>query len=157
MTLLDPEHYDEASAQRRRHLIILLTLIVLFVAWVAYHARDYPERHRADSFFQSLERQDFEGAYTIWQQDPAWKTHPNKYSRYGYGDFYQDWGPPGEWGPIKSYSIDCSYATASGVIVQTTINHRAEHAYLWIDKGDKTFHFSPSDIDCGNWFGWLTE
>jgi hypothetical protein len=157
MTLLDAEQYDEVRARRRRNLIIALIIAALILAWVGYHLRDFPERHRADKFFDTLEHQDFETAYAIWHQDAAWKTHPGKYAQYGYGDFYQDWGPAGEWGPIKSYSIDCSYATSSGVIVQATVNHRAEHAYVWIDKHDKTLHFSPTEIDCGNWWGWLTE
>lgn len=157
MTLLDPEHYDERRAHRRRNLLIVGVWIVLFLAWAGYHLRDYPERHRADEFFALLEQHGFERAYAVWQQDPAWKTHPGKYAQYGYQDFYQDWGPAGEWGPIKSYSIDCSFATSTGVIVQATVNQRAEHAYLWIDKGDKTLHFSPSEIDCGNWWGWLSE
>jgi hypothetical protein len=43
------------------------------------------------------------------------------------------------------------------VIVQATVNHRAEHAYVWVDKSDRTLHFSPNQIECGNWFGWVTE
>jgi hypothetical protein len=157
MTLLDAETYDEARARRRRNLIIAAVIAGLILAWVAYHFRNYPERRAADQFFAALEHQDFERAFAVWLKDAAWRQHPNQTAKYGYGDFSQDWGPAGEWGAIKSYSVDCSYATASGVIVQITVNHRAEHAYLWVDKGDKTLHFSPNEVDCGNWWGWLTE
>lgn len=157
MTLLDAQQYDEARARRRRNLIIAAVIVGLILAWVAYHFRNYPERRAADKFFSALQHQDYEGTFAIWLKDPAWKQHPNQYSKYGYGDFYQDWGPPSEWGVIKSYSVDCSYATGSGAIVQVTVNHRAEHAYIWVDKADKTLHFSPSEVDCGNWWGWLTE
>jgi hypothetical protein len=34
---------------------------------------------------------------------------------------------------------------------------RTEHANIWVDKSDKTLHFSPDEIDCGNWWGWLSE
>jgi hypothetical protein len=154
---MDAQTFDEARARRRRNLIIGAVIAAIFLAWVVYHLRNYPERHVADKFFSALEHQDFEGAHAIWQQDPAWKQHPDKYSKYTYGDFVQDWGPSGEWGTIKSHSIDCSYSSGSGVIVQATVNHRAEHVYVWVDKSDKTLHFSPNEIDCGNWWGWLTE
>jgi hypothetical protein len=157
MTLMDAQQYDETRDRRRRKVIIAAILIGLVLAWLVYHFRNYPERRAADKFFAALKQQNLEAAYSIWQQDPAWKQRPDKYPKYGYGDFSQDWGASGEWGTIKSYSIDCSFSSGSGVIVQVTINHRTEHAYVWVDKSDKTLHFSPSEIDCGNWWGWLTE
>jgi hypothetical protein len=157
MTLLDAQQYDEARDRRRRNRIVIAIVVVLIAAWVAYHFRYYPERAVAARFFQALQKQQFENAYAIWQNDPDWKQHPNKYPNYGYNDFYRDWGPGGEWGVIKNYSIDCSLAPGSGVIVQVTVNGRAEHAYVWVQKSEKTMSFSPSEIQCGNWFAWLTE
>jgi hypothetical protein len=157
MTLMDAQQYDEARDRRRRNLIIVIVIAAMFLAWVAYHLRDYPERRAADNFFVTLTRQDLESAYAVWFRDANWKQHPQKYSNYTFGDFRQDWGPASEWGIIKNYSVDCSFSSGSGVIVQATINQRAEHAYLWVDKSDKTLHFSPNQIECGNWFGWLTE
>jgi hypothetical protein len=157
MTLMDAQKFDEGRARRRRNAVIIGIVAALILAWVAYHVRNYPERRAANKFFAALQHQDIEGAYGIWLRDLDWKQHPAKYSNYTYKDFYQDWGPASEWGTIKSYSIDCSYSTSSGVIVQATVNRRAQHAYVWVDKSDKTLHFSPNEIDCGNWFGWLTE
>jgi len=157
MTLMDAQQFDEARARRRRNLIIAGVIAALILTWVVYHLRNYPERRTADKFFAALQHQDIESAYGIWQQDAAWKQHPDKYSKYTNGDFSQDWGPSSAWGTIKSYSIDCSYSSGSGVIVQATVNHRNQHAYVWVDKSDKTLHFSPNEIDCGNWWGWLTE
>lgn len=157
MTLMDAQQYDEARARRRRNLIIIGVIAALVFAWVAYHLRNWPERHVADKFFTALQQQKLEEAFAVWYHDPDWKQHPEKFSQYSFGDFQQDWGPAGEWGIIKSHSIDCSYSTGSGVIVQATVNQRAEHTYVWVDKSDKTVHFSPNEIDCGNWWGWLTE
>jgi len=157
MTLLDAHEFDEARARRRRNRIILVAVAVLIAGWVAYHMRHYSERRTADRFFAALANQNIEEAYAIWLQDPDWKQHPGKYSNYTFNDFYQDWGPSGEWGHITSHAVDCSYSTGSGVIVQATLNHRAEHAYVWVDKSDRTLHFSPNQIECGNWFGWFTE
>ena len=157
MTLMDAQQYDDTRDRRRRTRIIISVFVVLILAWVAYHFRNYPERHAVAKFFSALQHGDVEQAYAIWLQDPVWKQHPQKYSNYTYGDFNQDWGPSGEWGIIKSYDVDCSYASGNGVIVQTTVNGRSEHAYVWVQKSDNTLHFSPNEIDCGNWWGWVSE
>jgi hypothetical protein len=157
MTLMDAQQHDDARDKRRRRLIIIGIFAFLILAWVVYHFRNFPERHVADKFLGALQHNNVEGAYALWMQDPDWKQHPAKYSNYTYGDFDRDWGPSGEWGIIKSHQIDCSLSTGSGVIVEATVNGRAEHIYIWVDKGDKTLHFSPNEIACGNWWGWLTE
>jgi ketosteroid isomerase-like protein len=157
MTLMDAQQYDEARGRRRRNFVIVGVIAALILAWVAYHLRSYPDRRAVDKFFAALQGSDLEGAYALWHQDPVWKQHPDKYSKYTFGDFTQDWSPSGEWGVIKSYSVDCSYSSGSGVIVQATVNGRTQHAFVWVDKSDKTLHFSPNEIDCGNWWGWLTE
>jgi len=157
MTLLDAPQFDESRARRRRNLILVVVLLALVAAWAGYHMRHYRERRTADRFFSALAAENIEEAYAIWLQDPGWKRHPAKYSNYTFADFSQDWGPAGEWGHIRSHDINCSYAMGSGVIVQATLNHRAEHAYVWVDKSDQSLHFSPNQIECGNWFGWLTE
>ena len=157
MTLMDAQQYDETRDRRRRKIVITAVVGGLILAWVAFHLRNYPERHAVNKFFAALQQQDLEKAYTVWQQDRDWKQHADRYSKYAFGDFSQDWGPASEWGKIKSYSIDCSYSSGSGVIVQATVNGRAEHAYIWADKSDKTLHIAPTEIDCGNWWGWLTQ
>jgi hypothetical protein len=157
MALMDAQQYDEARERRRRNLIILAIVVAVLLAWVAYHMRNYPQRHAVAQFFGDLQKKDYEGAYGTWFQDPDWKQHPQKYSNYTYNDFYRDWGPGGEWGLINSYKVDCSLGSGSGVIVQSTVNNRAEHSYLWVSKSDKTLSFSPTEIQCGNWFAWLLE
>jgi len=159
MTLLDAQQFDEQRARRRRNKIILIIVIVLIGAWIAYHFRNYPERAQVDKFFAALQKQNYEGAYGIWFRDPDWKQHQPKYSNYVYNDFYRDWGPGGEWGLIKSHSVDCSLSPSggSGVIVQVTVNQRTEHAFVWVQKSDRTLSFSPTEIECGNWLSWVTE
>jgi hypothetical protein len=157
MTLMDAAQFDEARDRRRRQLIIIAVLVVMLGAWAAYHFRNYPQRSAVDKFFTALQAQKYEDAYGIWFNDPNWRQHPQKYSSYPYNDFYRDWGPGGEWGLIKSHRVDCSVSTDSGVIVQSTVNQRAEHPYIYVTKADKTLSFSPNEIQCGNWFGWLIE
>ena len=157
MTLLDAQQYDDSRDRRRTKIIIIAIVAGLLLAWMGYHLRNYSERHAADEFFAALQKQNLEAAFAAWNQDPNWKQHPEKYSKYSYAEFDQDWGPSGEWGIIKSYSIDCSYSSGSGVIVQAAVNGRTKRAYVWVDKSDKTLHFSPDEIECGNWWGWMTE
>ncbi len=159
MTLLDAEQYDSARERRRRMWIALAVSLLLLVAWAVYHCRDYPERNAVSKFFAALQSQNYEAAYSVWFRDPDWKQHANKYSAYPFNDFYRDWGPGGEWGLVKSYSVDCSLSpgSGSGVIVQVTVNSRTEHAYVWVEKANRTLSFSPSEIECGNWWTRVTE
>lgn len=157
MTLMDAAQFDAARERRRRLLIIALIILILLGAWTAYHMRNYPHRRAVDKFFNALEAQRYEDAYGIWFSDPNWRQHAQKYSQYAYNEFYRDWGPGGEWGLLKSHSVDCSFSTDSGVIVQVTVNQRAEHAYIYVLKSDRSLSFSPNEIQCGNWLGWLTE
>jgi hypothetical protein len=159
MTLLDAKPYDAARGRRVRTLIVAIVVAVLLGAFLAYHFRNYPERAAAGKFFTALQKQDFESAYAVWFHDPDWRQHQEKYATYPFGDFYRDWGPGGEWGLIKSHAVDCSLSPGggSGVIVQVTVNGRAQHAYVWVQKSDKTLSFSPNEIECGNWWTWVTE
>jgi hypothetical protein len=159
MTLMDAQQYDPARDRKRRNRIIIVIVLVIILAWAAYHFRNYPERHIVSRFFAALQKQDYSTAYAIWFNDPAWKQHESRYASYQYNDFYRDWGPGGEWGLVKSYTVDCSLGQSgsSGVIVQVTLNERAEHAFVWVQKSDKTMSFSPTEIECGNWWGWITE
>ncbi|MGO9648781.1 MAG: hypothetical protein ACLPOO_12065 [Terriglobales bacterium] len=159
MTLLDAQPYDAARSRRRRTVVATLVAAVLLGAWLTYHFRNYPERTTVNRFFANLQKQDYESAYAVWFHDPDWKQHQEKFSSYPFSDFYRDWGPGGEWGLIKSYAVDCSLSPGggSGVIVQVTVNSRAQHAYVWVQKSDKTLSFSPSEIECGNWWTWVTE
>ncbi|MBZ5570321.1 MAG: hypothetical protein LAO09_00400 [Acidobacteriia bacterium] len=157
MTLLDAQQYDPARDRRRRNRVIVLIVVIVICAWVAYHFRAYPERAAVGRFFAALQKQDYEAAYAVWFRDPDWKQHQEKYSSYPFNDFYRDWGPGGEWGLVKSYNVDCSLSPGNGVIVQVTVNSRAQHAYVWVQKSDKTLSFSPSEIECGNWWTRVTE
>jgi hypothetical protein len=159
MALMDAEQYDPTIERRRRRLILTILCVLLVGSWIAYHLRHHSERAAARKFFAALEKRDYEAAYAVWLHDPNWRQHLAKYTAYAFNDFYSDWGPGGEWGLIKSYHVDCSLSPGggSGVIVQVTINQRAAHAYVWVEKSDHTLSFSPKQIECGNWWTWVTE
>jgi len=154
MTLFEAQPYDPARTRKKWLRIIAVFLAVVLLAVLWWNLRLWPEEHVVDRFFDTLQQQNLQAAYGIWVHDPDWQQHPDRYSRYPYGDFVKDWGPSGEWGIIKSHHIDGAavpsgysgtpWATASGVVVVVTVNDRvSDKARIWVQKDDKTLGFSP--------------
>ena len=147
MTLLDAQPFDVARARRRKIIIAAVILAVIALAALAWMYRNWPEERAVNHFFAALQGKDYESAYAIYFNDPAWREHQQKYSQYTYADFYRDWGPGGEWGLIKSYRIFGSANTkgfgGGGVIVEVVVNDRAEHARMFVQRSDKTITVYP--------------
>ena len=150
MTLLDAKEYDAKGMQRKRRRIVGVVVAVLVIAGFVWWNRFWPEQRVADHFFAALQKQDFENAYGIYFADPGWRQHQDQHSQYPYHEFWQDWGPGGEWGLIKSYKV---YGTSncpgggSGVVVDLIVNDRAQHAQVYVDKSDKTISTPPCDLE----------
>src|SRR6266849_3391719 len=124
MGLMDAQEYDPRPAQRRKRLIVIAVVVVVVLLGTWYFFRYWPEKHVMNKFFQVIEQKDFETAYAIWEADPNWKQHPDKYPEYTINQFRQDWGPQGEYGVITSHEIDCAtelpqkdFQDPTGVIV----------------------------------------
>lgn len=148
MTLLDAQQYDPAKERRRKIRIAVICLGVLFFLVTGWMYRNWPEEHVVDKFFNALQKQDYEAAYGVYFNDPAWRQHQQKYSQYTYADFFRDWGPGGEWGLIKSHHIYGSAGTkgfggGGGTVVEVIVNQRAEHARMFVQKSDKTLTIYP--------------
>jgi hypothetical protein len=143
---MDAKEYDPVRERRRKLRIWTAVSLVIVVAFLAWMFRFWPEERIVDHFFAALQQQQFEKAYGIWLHDPDWRQHPQQYAQYPYNEFYRDWGPGGEYGPIKSYRIYASGSPkggGSGVIVEVVVNERYEHARVWVEKKTKTLTFSP--------------
>jgi len=155
---MDAQEYDPRPAQRRKQLIatIVLAIGIPLATWYWYfHVHFGPERKAVNTFFEALERKDFETAYGINRGDSDWKQHPEKYSSYTLGQFTLDWGPSGDYGPITSHRVDCSleppkkdFFAASGVVIVVTINGRAEPKSMWVEKKSKSVSDSPVTVQC---------
>ena len=152
MTLLDAQQYDPVKARQRRIRNTVAVVGVLGLALLGWMYRNWPEEHAVSSFFSALEKQHYEEAYGIYFHDSAWQQHAQKYSQYGYSDFYRDWGPGGEWGLVKSHRIDCPVllrligcpvSTRDGVLVEVIVNDRADRARIFVQKSDKTLTVFP--------------
>jgi hypothetical protein len=144
MTLLDAPIYDPAKARRRKIAIAVSIVFVILLAVLAWMYRNWPEEHAVDKFFAALQNHEYETAYGIYFNDPAWLQHQQKYPQYTYADFYRDWGPGGEWGLVKSHKIYESANTKEGVVVEVIVNERTEHARMFVQKSDKTLTVFPN-------------
>jgi hypothetical protein len=147
MSLMNAPEYDPAKERRRNIKIGLTIFFVLLAALLAWLYRYWPEERVTDRFFTALEQRDFEKAYGLWENDSAWKQHPEKYAKdYPFDEFYRDWGLGGEWGIVKTHRIKASgncRPAGTGVVVEIIVNDRVEPARLYIDKKDKTMSFPP--------------
>jgi hypothetical protein len=153
MTLLDAQEYDSAKARKRKIRIISAIVIVLVVASLGWWFRYWPQERIAGHFFDDLQRQDYKGAYGIWMHDTEWQQHPERHPKYPFNEFYQDWGPGGQWGLIKTQKVygssPCpakSGDSGSGVVVDVIVNDRTEHAQVWVEKSDKTLSYPPCEL-----------
>ena len=144
-TLFQAPPYDPIRERRRKRVAAIIVVAAVLAVVMFFRFRDWPYVHVVHGFFQELKNQNYEQAYGIWMHDPDWKQHPDRYKNYPFGDFQRDWGPSGEWGLIKEFQIDGSVRpkNGSGVVVQVTVNHRADKARIWVEKNDKTLTFSP--------------
>jgi hypothetical protein len=148
MTLMDAREYDPTAGRRKRLRLMVAAVVLVVGGFLTWWLRYWPEERVASHFFTALQKQDFEGAYGVWMHDPQWQQHGDRlpYKKYPYKDFYRDWGPGGEWGVIRSYKIYASGAPpggGSGVVVDVTVNNRAERARVWVEKSDMTMSYSP--------------
>ena len=150
MTLLDAREYNPEKERRRRIRIVAGVVLLLVLALLGWWNRFWPEKHIADRFFAALQKHDFESAYGIYFSDRDWKQHPETHKQYPYNEFWQDWGPGGEWGLVKSYHVvgtsNCP-GGGSGVVVDLIVNDRSQHAQLYVDKSDKTISSPPCDLE----------
>jgi len=150
MTLLDAKAYNPEKERKRRIRIISVVIIILVIALIAWFNRFWPEKHIADKFFSALQKQDFAAAYGIYYNDPNWKQHPQNHAQYPFNEFWQDWGPGGQWGLIKSFKVygtsNCP-SSGTGVVVDLVVNDRAQHAQVYVDKHDKTISTPPCDLE----------
>jgi hypothetical protein len=158
MALMDAKEYDPRPMRRRIIIAafsagaIILLLILWF--WPTGRVRYWREWTIGNKFFTSIEHHDFDAAYAIYNADPNWKQHPEKYSNYTFPLFMQDWGAASEFGVITSHKIDCAigpppkgFKSPSGVVLLTFVNHRSDPTLLWVEKKSGSISMSPSTFE----------
>ena len=149
MTLLDAQQYDPTKARRRKIAITAAIVALLIAAFVVWRFPYWRAESIVGNFFKALQKQDYNTAYAIWMHDPNWPKHPAEYSKYPFNQFYEDWGPGGQWGLIKTqkvYGVSTCPGPGSGLVVDVVVNDRAEHAQVWVERSDHTLSYPPCEL-----------
>jgi hypothetical protein len=144
MTLLDAPQYDAAKGRNRRNILITALIACLVIAGFAWYFWDWPQEHLVNQFFATIESGNMPKAFGIWNHDPDWQQHPQKYAAYPYGRFEVDWGHASDWGDIKTHKIVMAKTYGSGVVVGVQVNgQKSPLTFLWVERKNKTLGFSP--------------
>jgi len=109
------------------------------LARLAQILRNHREESRVRTFFDLLQRKDYQAAYALWNCTDA---HPCR--DYPYEEFMKDWGPAGVHGGAH-YTIARSRSCGSGVIVTADRGANQEEV-LWVQRDDLTIGFSPYPV-----------
>src|SRR5579864_8734649 len=149
MTIFQAKEYDPRIEKRRRIYVIAALLAAALAGFLTYRFWDWREERTVSSFLTAIEHKDYEKAYAIWNADPNWKQHPQKYSGYNFGTFELDWGPTGEYGEIRTHRIRSAITPkrSSGVVIISMINDRKQPLALWVEKGDHSITFLPPTLN----------
>lgn len=146
MTLLDAPKYDAARARRKRNLKVAIFVAVLLGAFGTWWFWNWPEEHQVNVFLTAVESGDLTKAYGIWNQDPDWQQHPDRYKTYDFTRFQQDWGPGSQSGQVHSYKKVLSRSWGNGVIMGVDINGSKTPVFLWVNRKTKKIGFSPVEL-----------
>jgi hypothetical protein len=159
MTLMDAGVYDTTRDKKRRTLIIALLCVAWVIAITAFLTWNIPAEHRVNQLFAAIEKQDFEQAFGIWNNEPRWQQHAQQYAAggYSYGRFVSDWSTDSEYGTIKSHKI--LHATSrygNSTLLAVEVNGRkATLLTLAVEKHGHAMNFSPFALTrAETGFGW---
>lgn len=151
---MDAKEYDPQPARRRWSAVWLgiFALVVFAVLWFWPSGRfRYRQQWKiAGSFFSAIERRDFDAAYGLYNADPGWKQHADKYRQYTFEQFKRDWSESPDLGTINSHRVMCvaepprkDFSAASGVAVVVEVNQRPDPAILWIENKSGVITTAP--------------
>ncbi len=162
MSLMHAPVYDERRARRNQALLIGaaslagLLLVLTILGYILGHGwlfSNLPAEHRVSAFYDAIEAKDYAKAYGIYENDPQWQGHAEKYTGYPLPRFTEDWTTYSPInGPITSHHIDVSKTDGtgrfgSGIIVGATVNgdHRV---FLYFNRADGSLTYpSPHIIE----------
>jgi len=149
MTLLDAPKYDARRARLIRNSVISAVVAILVIAAATWWFWDWPEQHRVNNFFSAVQAKDFNKAFSIWNNDPDWQQHPDRYKLYSMDQFQKDWGPASDYGTIRSHEIVITKTVGNGVVMGVNINGGKTPIFLRVDHKSKQIGFSPIELYVG--------
>jgi hypothetical protein len=134
-----------------RNLLIAAIVILAVTVPLYVFLRFHTEKTTARLFLSQVAAGDYQSAYRTWK--PA--------SSYSFEDFMRDWGPNGEYGPVKSYDLisASSPSRASGVIITVAVSavspfpgagdpngRNTKEVRLWVERRDQSISYAPEEI-----------
>lgn len=115
-------------------LPILVVLIVVIIGALYFKFRNYPEERAVNHFLTELESGSYQEAYRLWQPAPS----------YTYQDFLHDWGPNGDYGKVREFSVLRTKSRGSDAVVVTVqINNQTPTLDLVVSRKTKGLAYSP--------------
>jgi len=152
MALMDAPAYDARREKLMQNLAVgaLITFALLVILTLAgYFAghgwlfTNLGYEHQVNSFFDALEKRDYVKAFGIYNNDPEWQSHPQKYADYPLAKFTEDWttySPVHD--PIYAHHVDVSKSDGSGtfgtgIIVAVNVNNKKE-IFMYVNRADRT-------------------
>ena len=125
-------------------LLILATILLLALR---YHT----EKATVHRFLSQVAGGDFQSAYRTWKPG----------SSYTFDDFLRDWGPKGEYGPVKSFELREAHRPrkASGGVVTVEVSSYSpfpdskdpksrdnKEVRLWVESSDQSMSYAPTEF-----------
>jgi hypothetical protein len=140
---------EEPQSKLRRYIMtgaVFVLLVALAVWWIL---RFHTEKQIVRQFLNTVIAGDMRKAYEMWKPS----------SSYSYQDFLEDWGPNGEFGPVRTYRIESAQRPdgGSGVVIVVEVSkydpfpepkdtgksrHNKE-VRIWIESKDLSMGFAP--------------
>jgi hypothetical protein len=159
MTLPDARAHNRSRTRKNRTLLISGFVLCGIVGIAAVLCWNVPEEHRVNRFFAAVEANDFPRAFAIWNNDPDWREHAQRYAAagYSYGRFVLDWDTSGEYGRITSHKILHSTSRyGNNTLLAVEINRReSDPLVLAVARSTHFMSFPPFNLkQMKNVFGW---
>lgn len=155
MTLLNAPEFNAGSENRKRRILIGLAATIAlaallsiagFISGHGWFFMNLPAEHKVQVFLEAVQRGDFDHAYSLWQNDPTWQQHPDKYKDYPLSRFTEDWTTASDWhGPVRTFHVDVSKHDETGTVVASTINGN-KRLFLKYQKKDGTLSYFPLEL-----------
>ena len=152
MALLNAPAYNEGRERAKKNaligaVVLVFALVILTLAgYFAGHGwlfTNLPVEHKVNSFFVALEAKDYRKAFGIYNNDPGWAAHPDKYKDYPLSRFIEDWTTESPIKtPITSHKVDISEtdgtgAFGTGTIVAVRVNGDNK-LFMFVNRKDGT-------------------
>ncbi|MGH9405860.1 MAG: hypothetical protein ACRD3D_08510 [Terriglobia bacterium] len=135
MTLLDAKPVKlKRGILKYVPLPVLILIIAIVAAIVAYEFWDYPEERAVSHFLATVQQGNVAKAYKLWKPGPY----------YPYREFLNGWGPKGDFGKIRKFEIVHAKSEGYGTVrVWVVINGRLNS--LMVDRKTKSLSYPPPD------------